>query len=268
MAQTPTNAPPAVRDLLDLRGLVALVTGAGSGIGTGIALRLAEAGARVAVHYHHSADGARQVADRIVAAGFAEPVIVDADLTHPDGAATLIARVRDACDVPDILVNNAGIYPLGTILDMSHDDWHRVVAANLDAVHLATQAFARARRDRSAGGAIVNIASIEAHNVAPAHSHYAAAKAGVVMYTRSAARELGPLGIRVNAVSPGLIWRAGLDEAWPEGVGAYTAATPLGRLGRFDDVADACLFLASPAARWITGTELVVDGGVLTNRAY
>jgi NAD(P)-dependent dehydrogenase (short-subunit alcohol dehydrogenase family) len=88
------------------------------------------------------------------------------------------------------------------------------------------------------------------------------------MYTKSAARELGPLGIRVNAVSPGLIGRPGLAEAWPQGVQAYTAATPLGRLGDFEDVADACLFLASPAARWITGAELVVDGGVLTNRAY
>ena len=88
------------------------------------------------------------------------------------------------------------------------------------------------------------------------------------MYTKSAARELGPLGIRVNAVSPGLIWRPGLDEAWPQGVSAYTAATPLGRLGRFEDVADACLFLVSAASRWITGTELVVDGGVLTSRAY
>lgn len=258
---------PAVRDLLDLRGRVALVTGAGSGIGTGIARRFAEAGATVAIHYHHSEDGARQVADDIAAAGFPEAVTFAVDLTSPDGAGSLVARVRDACGVPDILVNNAGIYPLGTVVDMSYDDWRGVVAANLDVVHLMTQAFARARRDVG-GGAVVNIASIEAHNVAPAHSHYAAAKAGVVMYTRSAARELGPFGIRVNTVSPGLIWRQGLDEAWPEGVNAYTAATPLGRLGRFDDIADACLFLASPAARWITGTELVVDGGVLTNRAY
>jgi 3-oxoacyl-[acyl-carrier protein] reductase len=88
------------------------------------------------------------------------------------------------------------------------------------------------------------------------------------MYTRSAARELGPLGIRVNAVSPGLIWRRGLDEAWPDGVARYRAAAPLGRLGAFDDVADACLFLLSRASRWITGANLVVDGGVLTSPAY
>ncbi len=261
------STPPATRDLLDLRGRIALVTGAGSGIGSGIADRLAEAGAHVAVHYHRSDDGAREVVERIVARGGTARAY-RADVTQP-------ADVQDLCDCVaahagpvDVLVNNAGIYPLGGILDMSPDDWQAVVSANLTSVHLVTQAVARGLRDARRGGAIVNIASIEASNVAPAHSHYAAAKAGVVMYTRSAARELGPLGIRVNAVSPGLIWRDGLDQAWPQGVSAYTAATPLGRLGQFDDVADACLFLVSAGARWITGAELVVDGGVLTSRAY
>ena len=260
------SAPP-VAALLDLRGRTALVTGAGAGIGTGIATRLAEAGAHVAVHYHRSDDGARDVVDTILAAGGSARAF-RADLTQAPDVADLIARVRADLGHPDILVNNAGTYPLGTILDMSADDWQAVVAANLTSVHLVTQAVARALRDARTPGAIVNIASIEASNVAPAHSHYAAAKAGVVMYTRSAARELGAHGIRVNAVSPGLIWREGLDQAWPQGVSAYAAATPLGRLGQFDDVADACLFLVSPAARWVTGIELVVDGGVLTSRAY
>jgi NAD(P)-dependent dehydrogenase (short-subunit alcohol dehydrogenase family) len=256
-----------VRGLLDLRGRTALVTGAGSGIGTGIASRLAEAGARVVIHFLHSAEGARHLEARIVEAGGSASA-VSADLTSADQVRDLFADLAARVGTPDILVNNAGIYPLGTILDMPVGDWNAVVAANLTSTHLMTQAFARHVREAGGTGAIVNIASIEAANVAPAHSHYAAAKAGVVMYTRSAARELGAHGIRVNAVSPGLIWREGLDEAWPEGVRAYTAATPLGRLGRFDDVADACLFLVSPAARWITGVELVVDGGVLTNRAY
>lgn len=261
------NGPPPVASLLDLRGRVALVTGAGSGIGTGIAARLAEAGAHVAVHYHRSDDGARDVVARIVDAGGVARAY-RADLTDPADAQDLCARVAADSGIPDVVVNNAGTYPLGSLLEMSADDWQAVLAANLTSVHLVTQAASRSLRTAGRGGAIVNIASIEASNVAPAHSHYAAAKAGVVMYTRSAARELGPLGIRVNAVSPGLIWRPGLDDAWPQGVSAYTAATPLGRLGDFDDVADACLFLASDASRWITGIELVVDGGVLTNRAY
>ncbi|AMY07249.1 3-oxoacyl-[acyl-carrier-protein] reductase FabG [Luteitalea pratensis] len=262
-----TPAAPPVRDLLDLRGHVALVTGAGAGIGTGIAARLAEAGAHVAVHYHRSDAGAREVVSRITTSGGTARAY-QADLTAAAAVHDLHARITADTGVPDILVNNAGTYPLGSILDVDAADWQAVVTANLTSVHLVTQAVARGLRDAGRGGAIVNIASIEASNVAPAHSHYAAAKAGVVMYTKSAARELGALGIRVNAVSPGLIWRAGLDQAWPQGVSAYTDATPLGRLGRFEDVADACLFLVSAASRWITGTDLVVDGGVLTNRAY
>ena len=96
---------------------------------------------------------------------------------------------------------------------------------------------------------------------AAGHSHYGAAKAAVVAHTRAAALELGPLGIRVNAVAPGLIARPGIAEQWPDGVARWEAACPLGRLGEPDDVADACLFLASDAARWITGAVLVVDGG-------
>jgi 3-oxoacyl-[acyl-carrier protein] reductase len=264
---TSASTVPAVRDLLDLNGRIALVTGAGAGIGTGIASRLAEAGASVAVHYHRSDDGARDVVQRIVSAGGTARAY-RADLTQPAEVEDLCARITAHSGVPDLVVNNAGTYPLGSILETPADDWQAVVSSNLTTVHLVTQVVGRALRDAGRGGAIVNIASIEASNVAPAHSHYAAAKAGVVMYTKSAARELGPLGIRVNVVSPGLIWRPGLDEAWPQGVSAYSAAVPLDRLGHFDDVADACLFLLSSAARWITGIELVVDGGVLTSRAY
>ena len=113
------------------------------------------------------------------------------------------------------------------------------------------------------GGAIVNVASIEALQPAAGHSHYGAAKAAVVAHTRAAALELGPLGIRVNAVAPGLDRPPGDRREWPEGVARWEAACPLGRLGEPADVADACLFLASDAARWITGAVLVVDGGVL-----
>jgi NAD(P)-dependent dehydrogenase (short-subunit alcohol dehydrogenase family) len=259
--------PPPVAALFDLSGHTALVTGAGSGIGTGIALRLAEAGAAVIVHFHSSEEGARDVTTRILRAG-GRAVPVQADLTGAHAVDHLLDDAAGALAVPDLVVNNAGIYPLGAILEMPQADWDRVVAANLTSVHLVTQAVANRLRAAGRPGAIVNVASIEAANVAPAHSHYAAAKAGVVMYTRAAARELGPLGIRVNSVSPGLIGRPGLDDAWPEGVTKYLAAAPLGRLGQFEDVADACLFLLSPASRWITGADLVVDGGVLTSRAF
>jgi 3-oxoacyl-[acyl-carrier protein] reductase len=118
------------------------------------------------------------------------------------------------------------------------------------------------------GGAIVNIASIEGSFAAWGHSHYSAAKAAVIMYTQSAALELGGRGIRVNCVSPGLIWREGIETAWADGVARWQARAPLTRLGMPDDIADACLFLASPAARWITGVNLTVDGGVSSSPAF
>jgi NAD(P)-dependent dehydrogenase (short-subunit alcohol dehydrogenase family) len=257
---------PRVASLLDLTGRVAIVTGAGAGIGAGIAVRLAEAGAPVLVHYRSNAQGAADVVRRIEAAG-GRARVHGADLASAAGAASLVEAAARAFGGVDLLVNNAGAYPVSPLLDMAVSEWNDVIAANLTATHLATQAFAR-QVAGGRGAAIVNIASIEAANVAPMHSHYVAAKAGVVMYTKAAARELGPRGVRVNAVSPGLIWREGLDQAWPDGVARYQRAVPLGRLGRAEDVADACLFLLSDAARWITGAEVVVDGGVLTNTAY
>jgi len=193
---------------------------------------------------------------------------VQADLSQSAGAAAVVDKTIHAFSALDVLINNAGTYPLAALLDITESEWDQVIADNLRSVHLCTQAAARAMIARGSTGAIVNIASIEAHNPAPQHSHYVAAKAAVVMYTRSAALELGRQGIRVNSVSPGLIWREGLERDWPEGVNGYLSAAPLCRLGQPDDVADACLFLASPAARWITGTDLVVDGGVLTHRVY
>jgi NAD(P)-dependent dehydrogenase (short-subunit alcohol dehydrogenase family) len=251
---------------MDLSAHTAIVTGAGAGIGEAIAVRLAEAGAAVVVHYRSNAEGAERVAADITEKS-GRACAIRADLTEVDGARGLVTAAVDRFGPVSLLVNNAGIYPSASILDMPIAQWNEVLAANLTATHLVTQAFAAAL-PAGTRGAIVNIASIEAGNVAPMHSHYVAAKAGVVMYTKAAARELGPRGIRVNVVSPGLIWREGLDEAWPDGVARYRRAAPLGRLGEAGDVADACVFLLSDGARWITGAELVVDGGVLTSTAY
>jgi NAD(P)-dependent dehydrogenase (short-subunit alcohol dehydrogenase family) len=173
----------------------------------------------------------------------------------------------------DVLINNAGTYPLATVLEMTDDEWDSVVNANLRSVFLCTQAAARQMIAQGADDtpntrAIVNVATIEAVNPAPNHSHYNAAKGGVLMHTRASAFELGTHGIRVNAVSPGLIWREGIEESWPDGVERWQKAAPLTRLGMPDDVADACLFLASSAARWITGANLLVDGGVMTKQIF
>ena len=252
----------------DFHGKRVLVTGAGSGLGSGIALRFAEAGASVAVHYRASKTNADRVAAKICKLK-RKAVVFQADLTRPVEVQKLFGEIVKAFGGIDVVVNNAGSYPVSQLLEMRETEWNSVIGDNLSSVHLCTQAAGRLMKmKKNGGGAIVNIASIEAENSAPGHCHYNSAKAGVLIYTRTAAQELGRYGIRVNAVSPGLIWREGIEQAWPEGVKAYLRAVPLGRLGKPDDVADACLFLASSAARWITGANLVVDGGVMTHRIF
>jgi NAD(P)-dependent dehydrogenase (short-subunit alcohol dehydrogenase family) len=151
---------------------------------------------------------------------------------------------------------------------MSESDWNATLNANLKGVFLCTQAAARHMVARGGGGSILNIASIEAVNPAPGHAHYTASKAGVVMFTKNAALELGKHQIRVNAVGPGLINAPRLPSAWPEGLARWLDRVPLGRVGEPEDVADACLFLASDAARWVSGVHLLIDGGILTNQIF
>lgn len=254
---------PGIDDLLDLRGRVALVTGAGGGIGAAVARRLAEAGADVAVHFRSNETGARATAATVEAAGTGA-TILQADVTDADQVGRLFRACADALGTPDILVNNAGVYPVSSLLEMDPAEWDEVVRVNLYGVHYCTRAAAAGMVERGRGGAIVNVSSIEGEIPMSGHAHYSAAKAGVAMHTRTAAAELGRHGIRVNAVAPGLIGREGLEDDWPEGVAAWREGCPLGRVGESADVADACLFLLSRAARWITGTTLVVDGGFLS----
>jgi NAD(P)-dependent dehydrogenase (short-subunit alcohol dehydrogenase family) len=253
---------PAVRDLLDLSGRVVIVTGASGGMGAAIASRLSEAGAGVVCHYHGNRDAAESLAGRISDRG-GTAIACSADIATKTGVETLFGKVTKRFGRVDAVVNNAGWQPVAALTDISGADWNAMMATNVAGPFLLTQALAaHVRQSGARSASIVNIASIEGRQPAPGHAHYAASKAALLMFTKAAALELGPLGIRVNAVSPGLIHREGIEEGWPEGVARWKAAAPLSRLGKPEDIADAVLFLISDAARWITGAELVVDGGV------
>jgi NAD(P)-dependent dehydrogenase (short-subunit alcohol dehydrogenase family) len=257
------GAVPAVADLLSLKGQRALVTGASGNIGHGIAVRLAEAGADIIVHYASDADGAAVTVHAIKATG-RDAVSVQADLTSAEEVARMFTGIDVTGPSPGCVVNNAGGYPVQLFAEMSAVEWQQVVAANLDSAVYVSQEAIRRMCDQDSGGAIVNIASIEGSDPAMGHSHYATSKAGLLMLTRSLTLEYGGKGIRTNAVSPGLIARDGIEENWPDGVARWQETAPLKRMGDTADVADAVLFLLSPAARWISGVNLVVDGGMST----
>ena len=251
---------PAYGDLLSLRGRRVLVTGASGNIGGAIALRLAEAGAGIVAHFHRGEVSAAAIARRIHEAG-GECHLSRADLSEPAEAERLVADLDQRGLAIDGLVNNAALQPVRAFGDIGDDEWRAMQAANLDAAFRLIRESAR-RMARSGGGAIVNIGSIEGRDPAPGHAHYAVSKAGLAMLTRAAALELGPTGVRINCVSPGLIDREGLNADWPDGVARWRARAPLGRLGVAADVADAVLFLLAPASRWISGADLLVDGGM------
>lgn len=257
----PDQSPLPIAKLLNLSGSRALVTGASGNIGRGIALRLAEAGAEVVVHYSQDSEGAERTIDGIKSAG-GSALAVQADLGSGSAVAGLFAQLDDAGGVVDLVVNNAAMQPVTDLEDISAEEWQAVMSANLDSAFLVTQAAAKRMRANAIAGAIVNIASIEGSDPAGGHSHYAASKAGLLMLTRSCALEYGGDGIRCNAVSPGLIERPGIEQSWPKGVARWREKAPLGRLGNVNDVADAVLFLLSPAARWVSGTDLRIDGGM------
>lgn len=225
--------------MIDLSGKVVLVTGAGGGVGAGIASCFEAAGALV-VHHRGLADGDLRTS--------AQRVVSDAFGVH--------GRL-------DAVVNNAGVQPVEPLPDMTVAQWQSVVDTNLTGPFAVTQAAVQ-----FSVSSITHIASIEGSHPAVGHAHYAASKAALIMHARAAALEYGPRGIRVNTVSPGLMARPGIEEQWPEGVARWRAAAPLVRLGSPEDIGNACVFLASDLASWITGHDLVVDGGVTAHPTW
>jgi 2-deoxy-D-gluconate 3-dehydrogenase len=261
----------SLSELLDLRQQTAIVTGGAKGIGEGIARRLAEAGAAVVIADMDEA-GAQATAQDIERQG-GRAMAFRADVSDASSVHAMVDAAISAYGRLDILVNNAGIFPFSPALELSEELWDRVLAVNLKGTFLCSQAAARRMVEQGPGGRIVNIASIDALHPTGNLVHYDASKAGVVMLTKALALELGPLGVRVNAIAPGGIQTPGAQAAMqrvlPAGVDpeelarGFLARIPLKRMGEPDDIALAVLFLATELSSYVTGALLVVDGGFL-----
>ncbi len=244
-----------------LEGKVALVTGASRGIGKAIALLLAENGADVAVNFAGSTAAAEAVAAEIEKMG-RKAILVQGDVSQTEVCAEMVDKVVKELGHIDILVNNAGITRDTLLLRMKEEDWDAVLNTNLKGVFNCTKAVVKyMAKQRS--GAIVNISSVVALMGNAGQANYAAAKAGILGFTRSVAKEMAARGIRVNAVTPGFIKTDMTSVLSEKVVAAMEASIPLARLGEPEDIAKAVLFLVSDNAAYITGQTLHVDGGMV-----
>jgi 3-oxoacyl-[acyl-carrier protein] reductase len=244
----------------ELKDKVAIVTGASRGIGRATALALAAAGAQVVVNYARSSPAADEVVAQITAQG-GSAIALQADVSDADQVDALIKATLDQWGRVDVLVNNAGITRDTLLLRMKPEDWQAVIDLNLTGVFLCTRAVSKIMlKQRS--GRIINIASVAGLMGNPGQANYSAAKAGVIGFTKTIAKEMASRGVTVNAVAPGFI-KTDMTEDLPntEEILKYI---PLGRYGEADEVAGLIRFLAAdPAAAYITGQVLTIDGGMV-----
>ncbi|GAB7142346.1 SDR family oxidoreductase [Mycobacterium riyadhense] len=250
----------SVLDLFDLHGKTALITGASTGIGKKVALAYVQAGAQVAVAARHF-DAVAKIAAEIAAAG-SKAVPIRCDVTQQDQVTSMVDQATAELGGIDIAVCNAGIVDVTPMLDMSLEAFQRIQDTNVTGVFLTAQAAARAMVKQGRGGAIITTASMSGHiiNIPQQVSHYCTSKAAVIHLTKAMAVELAPHNIRVNSVSPGYILTE-LVEPLAEYHALWEPKIPLGRIGRPEELTGLYLYLASEASSYMTGSDIVIDGG-------
>ena len=248
--------------MLDLSGKKALVTGASKGVGGGIAWRLGSLGCDVAVNYNTDLEGAEAVAGGLLTAG-RKAFPVQANVGDSGQVAEMFETVLDRFGALDILVNNAGTQVWAPLLDLSEEDWDRVIDTNLKGCFLCSQLAARHMKERGSGR-IVNIGSGCNKVAFPNLVSYTASKGGIEQFTKVAAAELGQYGITVNCVAPGAILIERTERESDDYAGQWARLTPAGRVGFPADVAEAVAFFCLDRSEFVTGQTLMVDGGLFT----
>jgi 3-oxoacyl-[acyl-carrier protein] reductase len=243
---------------LGLSGKRAIVTGGSRGIGRAIVLGLARGGASLAACYNRESEDVERLRGELEEIG-GDRYLAQADVADPASADGFVGEAVERFGGLDIVINNAGVVSHKMIEDLDLDEWRRVLDVNLTAIYLVTKAALPAMGE---GGSIVNITSAVAMRGMPARTHYISSKAGLIGFTRALCKEVGPRGIRVNALAPGIIetdQTAGLDAA---GRARYSALAALNRLGDPEEIATVALFLASDLASFVSGVTLNADGGI------
>ena len=245
----------------ELNGRIALVTGASRGIGAAIAFSLAMAGAKVGVNYNISRESAEKVIEKITQGG-GEAFLVEGNVSEEASAEAAVKQVIEQCGQIDILVNNAGITRDRLLVRMKIEDWDEVLDVNLRGTFLCSK-LVMPQMIKQRKGRIVNISSVVGLTGNPGQANYAAAKAGLIGFTKAVAREVASRNVTVNAVAPGFIATGMVEELTEDTQKQILDKIPMGRFGSADDVSQAVLFLCGPGASYITGQVITIDGGLI-----